>query len=112
MKLSEQAIKELQQKYDYLINYESSDPTDPIDPLTYVDSNGDNLMHIAAQLGDVETIALLVEAGMDVNRTGDMGLTALHYAYDGKHQAVIDFLLAHGASTKIKNDFGYFPGQC
>jgi ankyrin repeat protein len=112
MKLSDHAIKELQRKYDYLINYESSDPTDPIDPLTYVDSNGDNLMHIAAQLGDVATVILLVEAGMDVNRIGDMGATPLHYAYDGKHQSIIEFLLANGASTEVRDDFGNIPGQC
>lgn len=111
MKLSDHAIKELQLKYDYLINYESSDPTDPIDPLTYVDSNGDNLMHIAAQIGDLATIVLLVETGMDVNQTGDMGSTPLHYAYDGKHQPAIEFLLANGASTNVRNDFGILPGQ-
>ncbi|MFJ2990863.1 ankyrin repeat domain-containing protein [Collimonas sp. NPDC087041] len=111
MKLNDEAIAELQNKYDYLINYESSDPTDPIDPLTYVDSNGDNFMHIAAQRGDVNTITLLVDAGMNVNQKGDMGSTALHYAYGGKHQRVVDFLLAHGASTEIENEFGKLPGQ-
>lgn len=111
MKLSDEAITELQKKYDYLINYDSSDPTDPIDPLTYVDSNGDNLMHIAAQLGDVNTIALLVDAGMNINQKGDMGSTALHYAYEGKHLPAVEFLLTHGASAEIENEFGKRPGE-
>lgn len=111
MKLSDAAIKTLQKKYDYLINYDSSDPTDPIDPLTYVDSNGDNLMHIAAQLGDEKTIALLVDANMDINQKGDMGSTVLHYAYNGKHLHLVEFLLAHGASAEIENEFGKRPGQ-
>jgi hypothetical protein len=110
MKLSDEAIEKLQKKYDYLINYDSIDPTDPIDPLTYVDSNGDNLMHIAAQLGDLNTITLLVDAGMNINQKGDMDSTALHYAYDGKHSHVVEFLLAHGASTEIENGFGKLPG--
>ena len=109
IKLSDEAIAELQKKYDYLINYDSVDPTDPIDPLTYVDSNGDNLLHIAAQLGDVNTIALLVDAGVNINQKGDMGFTALHYAYDGKYSRAIEFLLAHGASAEIENEFGKRP---
>jgi ankyrin repeat protein len=111
MKLNDEAIAELQKKYDYLINYDSSDPTDPIDPLTYVDSNGDNLMHIATQLEDVDTIILLAGAGMNINQKGDMGFTALHYAYAGKHARVVELLLAHGASTEIENEFGKLPGE-
>lgn len=109
MKLSDEAISELQKKYDYLINYESSDPTAPIDPLTYVDSGGDSLVHIAAQHGDLNTIKLLVEAGIDIDQKGDMGFTALHYAYDSKHLGVVDFLLARGASPDIENEFGKVP---
>ena len=111
MKLNDEAIAELQKKYDYLINYDSSDPTDPIDPLTYVDSNGDNLMHIAAQLGYVNKIRLLVVAGKNVNQKGDISFTALHYAYGGKHQCAVDFLLAHGTSTEIENEFGKLPSE-
>ena len=109
LKLSDKVISELQHKYDYLINYESSDPTTPIDPLTYIDSGGDNLMHIAAQLGDLNTVKLLAEAGMNLNQKGDMGFTALHYACDSKHLSTVNFLLANGASVDIKNEFGQLP---
>lgn len=109
MKLSQETISELQRKYDYLINYESNDPTSPIDPFTYVDSGGDNLMHIAAQLGDLDTVKLLVVAGIAIDLKGDMGFTALHYAYDNKHLGVVNFLLERGASPDIKNEFGKIP---
>ena len=105
-----EAVARIQQKYDYLINYSSDDPNAPIDPLGYVDSNGDNLVHIAAQLGDVDTISFLVDAGMDVNIQGDLGSTALHSAYDSGHRGAAEFLLAHGASATIENDFGKLPG--
>jgi len=108
MKITEAEIGELQKKYHYLVNYESDDPESSIDPLTYVDSNGDTLLHIAAQLGDLRTIELLVNAGIDVNKTGDMGSTALHYAKD---KDVSSFLLAHGASNSIRNEFGKLPGE-
>ncbi len=110
MILSSETITSLQKKYDYLINYESSNPTDPIDPVTYVDSNGDSLLHIAAQRGDLDTVTLLVEAGMDINQKGDMGYTALHYAYNGQHSKTIEFLKLRGAMTEIENEFGKKPG--
>lgn len=105
--LNEAEIDELQKKYHYLVNYESDDPDSPIDPLTYVDSNGDALLHIAAQLGDLRTIEVLLKAGIDVNQIGDMGSTALHYA---KTEDVANLLLAHGASKNIRNEFGQLPG--
>ncbi len=111
MNLTKAEIDELLQKYSYLVNYESDDPSTPIDPLTYVDSNGDYLLHIAAQRGDLRTVELLIMAGLDVNQIGDMGCTALHYAKMNKHDDIADFLLNHGASGSIRNDFGQLPGQ-
>jgi ankyrin repeat protein len=109
--LSTEAKAELQQKYFYLTNYESDDPTDPIDPLTYVDSNGDSLLHIAAQNGDAKTIELLLDAGIDIDQLGDMESTALHYAYQGGHRQAIEVLLNRGATTGIRNLFGKAPGE-
>ena len=109
MNLTEADITDIQKKYYYLTNYESDDINKPIDPLTYVDSNGDHLLHIAAQLGDIRTIELLLKAGLDVNQTGDMGCTPLHYAKMKKREDVASLLLTHGASTSIENDFGELP---
>lgn len=106
MSISEADMQELQQKYSYLVNYESEDPDEPIDPLTYVDSNGDTLLHVAAQLGDLRTVELLLRAGVDVNQVGDMGNTALHYA---KSEEVASLLLAYGASPDVTNEFGRQP---
>lgn len=111
MKLDQDVVAELQKKYDYLINYESDDPSAPIDPLTYVDSNGDNLLHIAAQLGDVRTMGLLLDAGLDVDLPGDMESTALHYAYKSKSPDAVKFLLDRGAATDVQNGFGKMPGE-
>jgi ankyrin repeat protein len=106
MSLHEAEVRELQEKYSHLTNYESDDPEDPIDPMEYRDSNGDALLHIAAQSGDGRTIDLLLKAGVDVNLVGDMGNTALHYA---KTEDVFNLLLIHGASREIINEFGRRP---
>lgn len=103
--LNQEAVTNLQNKYSYLTNYGSSDPEEPIDPLAYVDSNGDHLIHIAAQLGDVETLSLLLDAGININQTGDMGNTALHCAYSSEQLEAVELLLKRGASTTILNKF-------
>ena len=101
---SEQA--ELQVVFADLLNYDADDPTDAIDPLTYVASDGDTCLHVAARRGNLRAVQLLVKAGLDVDRTGDMGSTALHCASTPE---VVAFLLASGASTEIKNEFGRYP---
>jgi len=109
MNLTKEEIDELQRNYAYLVNYESNDPCAPIDPLTYTEPGGDHLLHIAAFRGDLRSVELLVKAGIDVNRVGDMGYTPLHYAKMGGHEEVVSFLLSHGASENIRNDFGLLP---
>ena len=106
MRLTKAEVQELQTKYGYLTNYEAEEPDSPIDPLTYVDSNGDALLHIAAQGGDLRTVELLLKAGVDANQIGDMGNSALHYAKD---ENLARLLLSHGASVDVYNEFGKQP---
>lgn len=106
MTLTQAEVQELQAKYSYLTNYEAEEPDAPIDPLTYVDSNGDALLHLAAQRGDIHTVVLLLRAGIHVNQIGDMGNSALHYA---QTEEVARLLLSHGASVEICNEFGKRP---
>lgn len=101
----------IRKKYSYLINYSSDDPTDPIDPLSYLDSNGDALIHIAASLGDVDTVRFLLNAGIDVALVGDMGSTALHYALSNGAAEVASLLMERGAPTDIRDQFGKMPGE-
>jgi len=89
-----------------LINYESDDPCDEVDPVTYVAADGDTCLHIAAFRGDLRAVELLVKADVDVNRPGDMGKTPLHYADTPE---VVEFLLASGARADIVNLFGRSP---
>ena len=103
MKLSTSEMDELIAEFKDLINYESEDPCESIDPLTYVSPDGDTCLHIAALRGNLRAVELLIKAGVDVNQQGDIGYTPLHYA---KTQSVINCLLENGASTSIVNEFG------
>jgi ankyrin repeat protein len=111
MVLTDAEIKELQERYADVVNYEGDDPLAPIHPLTYVAPDGDNLLHIAAYRGDLRAVQLLVKGGLDVNQRGDMGCTPLHYARMRAKHDVSAFLLDHGASESIENEFGKLPGQ-
>ena len=107
--LSIDEIAELQKKYSYLTNYQADDPDAPIDPITYRDSDGDSLLHIAARNGDARTVELLLKAGVDANLVGDMGATPLHCAMEKRHVAVAQLLVGHGARSDIRNQFGKTP---
>jgi len=106
MKLNAVEIAEMQKRYYYLTNFQEDDPGAPIDPTTYVDSNGDSLLHIASAAGDLRTVELLIGAGVRIDLLGDMDNTALHYAKRKGHEDVAKFLIDHGASTTIENRFG------
>lgn len=96
-------MEELLEEFRDVVNYESEDPCDPVNPLTYVSPDGDTCLHIAALRGNLRIVKLLVKAGLDVNRQGDMGYTPLHYAAD---RSVIRFLIQSGASASTVNEFG------
>ena len=106
LSLSPSEMAELQIEFAHVVNYESDDPCAPIDALTYVAPDGDTCLHIAAQRGNLRAVELLIKAGLHINQQGDMGCTPLHYA---KSTAVIDLLLAHGASREIRSEFGKLP---
>jgi ankyrin repeat protein len=107
VKLTLSETAELQQRYSYLTNYdEVRDPDSPIDLLTYVDSNGDSLLHIAVQGNDLRSVELLLRAEAPVNRLGDLGNTPLHYA---SSKEMVDLLTGAGAATDVKNEFGKLP---
>ncbi|WP_082468054.1 MULTISPECIES: ankyrin repeat domain-containing protein [unclassified Sphingomonas] len=106
--ISPDQVATLQSRFADLINYEGDDPLAPIDPLTYKDSGGDGVLHIAAYRGDIEAVALLLDAGIDPNIKGEMGYTALHYTGWQKHWKISKILIARGASLdaekRLRND--------
>jgi ankyrin repeat protein len=104
--LSPTEVVELAAAFRDLINYESADPTAPIDPLTYRSPDGDTCLHVAARRGDVRSVELLLKAGADPNDLGDMKSTPLHCARDPR---IVEMLLAAGASDTIRNAFGRTP---
>jgi ankyrin repeat protein len=108
--ISYEDLSEIRKKYSDLINYSAEKIDDPIDIFSYRDSSGDAILHIAAQRGDIDTIKILLAAGLDINMQGDMGYTPLHYAALSKNGEMFDLLQKYGARTDIKDEFGNVPG--
>lgn len=102
----------LRQQFNDLLNYESDDPTDPIDPITYQTPEGDSCLHIAAMRGDAKSIQYLIQMGLDVNSLGDLGNTPLHYACQFQKSSAASLLLSLGADPDARNELGKRAGRC
>jgi len=55
----------------------------------------------------LETIEILVKAGIDINSQNNRGNTALHYAHDDTHIDVVKLLVAKGIDMNIQNIKGH-----
>jgi ankyrin repeat protein len=92
-----------------LLNYDAENIFDEIDPLSYSLPEGGSCLHIAVSRGDIRAIKLLIDAGLDLNKKGDMSCTPLHIAYSEKQKSVIDLLIQSGADQNAIDEFGRIP---
>ena len=67
------------------------------------------VLFTAARVGELETIAAQLDAGIAPNVASKHGDTALHWAARGGHAAAVTALLEAGANPKVKNRQGKSP---
>lgn len=60
-------------------------------------TDGDNALHCVVRWNDVPAAKALLEAGIDVNKAGDLGYTPLHEACMRGNQEMVQLLINHGA---------------
>lgn len=78
---------------------------------------GMGVMHHAAKSGSIKTLALLLDAGANINDQDRNGDTPLHYAASracwssSKEAHLLSWMAARGADPCMKNHKGYMPGQ-
>ena len=58
----------------------------------------------AAQDGDLPLVQRLASEGFDVNLTDEIGKCALHYAVEGEHYKVVQWLLEHHANVNLHDE--------
>jgi ankyrin repeat protein len=75
--------------------------------LTQTDPAGSTLLHHAAGFGSLETMTLLLDAGLDVNATNRRRSTPLHWAVTD--EAKTRLLLARGAAVDARQVEGRTP---
>jgi ankyrin repeat protein len=73
---------------------------------------GYTALHSAAFMNSPEIVQILLDAGMNINQLsiGSKGNT-LHYAVNGKHADMVEFLLKRGAKTEIFDVGNFSPLQ-
>jgi len=67
------------------------------------DTDGNTVLHIAAQDGDTKLITKLIVAGVHIDEKNNEGKTALMRAVEYKHEAIIKELIKQGADVDLQN---------
>jgi ankyrin repeat protein len=60
-------------------------------------SDGDNALHCVVRWGDLSAAKALIDAGIDINKAGDLGYTRLHVACMQGNAEMVKFLIDRGA---------------
>ena len=102
----------LKTAFQDLLNYQSENIHDEINPLTFLLPEGDSCLHLAVSRGDIRATKLLISAGLDLNKKGDMSCTPLHIAYAENQITAIDLLIQSGADQNVHDEFGRIPIDC
>lgn len=70
------------------------------------DESGQTPLHVAAQMGDVEVVELLLQSAKDINVQDETGVTPLHLA---SQKDVAELLLAKKANVNARNNMDQTP---
>ena len=68
-----------------------------------------DLIHDAANTGDIEEVQSELKAGADVNAKDDVEHTPLHSAAEQVHKTIVELLIAKGTEVNAKYRYGLAP---
>ena len=60
-------------------------------------SDGDNALHCVVEWDDIGAATALIDAGIDINKAGDLGYTPLHLACMKGNAEMVKLLIGRGA---------------
>jgi len=67
-------------------------------------SDGDNGLHCVVRWGDLSAAKALIDAGVDVNKAGDLGYTPLHVACMQDNAEMVKLLIDGGADIFVQSE--------
>lgn len=102
---TKQAFLDLVKRYSSYPEYLGIEITAPNQP----GAVDDTLLHLVSRLNRVDDIRILIDAGADVNKAGDMGNRPLHGAAMKDNVEAIEILLGAGANPELVNEFSETP---
>ncbi|MGE4575254.1 patatin-like phospholipase family protein [Parachlamydia sp.] len=76
------------------------------------DPEGKTPLMLAASLGDVQSIKILLDANAMIEAKDCSGRTAMHYAAEKNHINAILFLIKEGADENVQDSCNQAPSQC
>jgi ankyrin repeat protein len=71
-------------------------------------TDGDNALHFAVRRDDVSAARALIQAGIEINKAGDLGYTPLHVACMKGNMEMVNLLIDKGADVFALSE-GYPP---
>lgn len=74
-------------------------------------TDGDNALHCVVRWNDLAAAKALMDAGINVNKAGDLGYTPLHVACMGGNKEMVQLLIDHGADLFALSE-GDAPFTC
>jgi ankyrin repeat protein len=66
--------------------------------------DGDNALHCIVRWGDLDAAQTLINAGVDINKAGDLGYTPLHVACMKGNIEMVKLLIDSGADLFAMNE--------
>jgi len=100
----EEAISRFLAELHELPEFAGADASD----LNVCSTDGDNSLHFAARRNDLRIAKALIDAGIEVNKAGDLGYTPLHIASMAGNLEMVKLLVASGADLFALSE-GYPP---
>lgn len=84
---------------------------EPIESLEQRNFLGDTPLHTVCSWGECEPVQCLLDAGADIDASGDQGCTPLFNAIGSGNAKLVALLIGRGASPAARNEWGSTPTE-
>jgi ankyrin repeat protein len=91
----QEKVKQILERVQETGDFEGVDLAD----INACSSDGDNALHVVVRWNDIPAAELLIEAGIEINKPGDLGYTPLHVACMEGNLEMVKLLVGKGGDV-------------